>query len=86
MVKDYSLREHAECLVAFTLRIATTEIAVVLIQHYPVLTMAYILLDPGVMLVSRATGNPFQLGRPQLAVVHVGCDPMGCTGSTAQAL
>jgi len=63
-------------------RIVTNEISLVLVLHYPVLTMAYIPFNPGVRLVSRATGEPLQLGHPWLVIVNpIGCDSHGMHGS-----
>jgi len=47
-------------------------------SDYPALIMAHIPLNPGIIVVSRATGHPLQIGHPRLVVVHpIVRDPHG---------
>jgi len=47
-------------------------------SDYPALIMVHIPLNPGIIVVSRATGHPLQIGHPRLVVVHpIVRDPHG---------
>lgn len=47
-------------------------------SDYPMLIMAHIKLNPGIIVVSRATGQPLEVGHSRLVVVHpIVRDPHG---------